>query len=88
MKYILKEPKSKQPTSASYSTIQKACKDVLVPAKLQVFMFISKLLNPFLVKCQTDEPMVMFLAEDLYDMVTKLMNKFEEVSFGFCRFNV
>ena len=31
-------------------------------------------------KYQTDEPMVMFLAEDLYDMVTKLMNKFVKKS--------
>ena len=31
-------------------------------------------------KYQTDEHMVMFLAEDLYDMVTKLMNKFVKKS--------
>ena len=48
IKHVLKEPKSKQPTSASYWTIQKATKDVLVPAKLQVFVYISKVLKPFL----------------------------------------
>ena len=69
-KHLMKEQKSKQPKSASYSTIQKACKDILVPAKLQVFVFISKVVKPFLVKYQTDEPMIMFLAEDLYDMIT------------------
>ena len=80
IKHLLKEPKSKQPKSASYSTIQKPYKDVLVPAKLQVFVFISKVLKPFLVKYQTDEPMIMFLAEDLYDMITKLMHKFMKKS--------
>ena len=80
IKHLLKEPKSKQPKSASYSTIQKACKNVLVPAKLQVFVFISKVLKPFPVKNQTDEPMIMFLAEDLYDMITKLMHKFVKKS--------
>ena len=62
---MLKESKSKQPTSASFSTIEKATKDVLVPAKLQVFVYIAKVLKPFLVKYQTDEPMIMFLAKDV-----------------------
>ena len=67
-KYIqhgLKETKSKQPKSASFSTIEKATKDALVQAKLQVFVYIVKVLKPFLVKYQTDEPMIMLLAEDL-----------------------
>ena len=38
IKHVLKEIKNKLPTSASYSTIQKATKDVLVPAKLHVFV--------------------------------------------------
>ena len=51
-------------------------KDVLVPAKLQVFVHISKVLRPFLVGYQTDKLMIMFLAGDLYDICTKLMHKF------------
>ena len=80
IKHLVKEPKSKQPTSASYITIQNACKDPLVPAKLQVFVYISKVLKPFLVKYQTDEPMIMFLAGDLYDMCWKLMQKYVKKS--------
>ena len=71
IKHVLKEPKYKQPTSTSYSTIQKSTKDVLVPAKLQVFVYISKILKPFLVKYQTDEPMIMFLADDVHVMCGK-----------------
>ena len=74
--HILKEPKSKQPKSASFSTVEKAMKDLLVRAKLQVFVHISKILKPFLAKYQTDKPMIMFLAGDLYDICTKLMHKF------------
>ena len=74
--HVLKQPKSKQPTSASFSTVEKAMKDVLVPAKLQVFVHISKVLKPFLVRYQTNKPMIMFLAGDLYDICTKLMHKF------------
>ena len=80
IKEVLKRSKSKQPTSASFATIAKATKDVLLPAKLQVFVYISKVLKPFLVKYQTDEPMIMFLAEDLFDMCGKLMQKFVKKS--------
>ena len=73
--HVLKEPKSKQPTSASFSTIEKATKHALVPAKLQVFVYIAKVLKPFLVKYQADEPMIMFLEEDLKSMCSKLMYK-------------
>ena len=48
IKHIFKDPKIKQPTSASYSTIQKDTKNVLVLAKLQVFVYISKVLSHFL----------------------------------------
>ena len=80
IQHVSKEPKSKQPTSASFSTIEKATKDVLVPAKLQVFVYIAKVLKPFLVKYKTDEPMIMFLAEDLQSMYSKLMHKFVKKS--------
>ena len=42
MKHVLKEPKSKQPTSASYSTIQKATKDVLVSASYKFLCTFPK----------------------------------------------
>ena len=76
IKEVLKQSKSKQPTSASFATIAKATKDLLLPAKLQVFVYISKVLKPFLVKYQIDEPMIMFIGEDLFDMCGKLMQKF------------
>ena len=89
IQHVLKEPKSKQPTSASFSTIEKATKDVIVPAKLQVFVYIAKVLKLFLVKYQTDEPIIMFLAEDLQSMCSKLMHKFvKKLFFRFSTYNV
>ena len=41
IKEVLKPFKSKQPTSASFVTIDKATKDVLLPAKLQVFRWFK-----------------------------------------------
>ena len=78
----MKEPKSKQPTSASYSTIQKATKDILVPAKIQVFVYISKILEPFLLKYQTDEPLIMYLAEDFHDVWEANTQICKQISFG------
>ena len=43
-------------------------------------MYIAKVLKPFLVKYQTDEPMIMFLAEDLESMCSKFMYKFVKKS--------
>ena len=74
--HVLKETKSKHPISASFTTVQKATKDPLLVAKLQVFVHIAKVLKPFLVKYQNGAPMVMFLGEDPQDTCQKLMDKF------------
>ena len=69
---MLKEAKSKQPTSASFTTVQKATKDPLLVAKLQVLVYIAKVLKSFLLKYQTDAPMMIFLGEDLQDTCQEL----------------
>ena len=43
-------------------------------------MYIVKVFKPFLVKYQTDEPMIMFLVEDLQSICSKLMQKFVKKS--------
>ena len=89
IQHVLKEPKSIQPTITSFSIIEKATKDVLIPAKLQVFVYITKILKLFLVKYQTDEPMIMFLAEDLQHICSKLMHTFVKKSvLRFSRYNI
>ena len=45
--HVLKETKNKHPTSASFTTVQKGTKDPLLVAKLQVFVYIAKVLKPF-----------------------------------------
>ena len=49
-------------------------------AKLPVFVYIGKVLKPFLLKYQTDAPMMMFLGEDLLGTCQKLMQKFVKKS--------
>ena len=43
-------------------------------------MYISKVLQLFLVKYQTNEAVIMFLAKDLHDICWKLMHKFVKKS--------
>ena len=70
----------KRSTSASFTTVQKATKDPLLEAKLQVFVYIAKVLKPFLLKYQTDAPIIMFLGEGLQDTCQKPMQKFVKKS--------
>ena len=68
-------PKSKQPgkgkegQNKSYDRLIEYQKDVLVPLKLQFFEEVAKQLNSFLIKIQTDSPMVAFLIESLKSMI-------------------
>ena len=78
--HVLKETKSKYPTSASFTTVQTATEDPMLVAKLQVFVYIAKVLKPSLLKYQTDAPVMMFLGEDLQDTCQKLMQKFVKKS--------
>ena len=78
--HVWKQTKNKHPICASFTTVQKATKDPLVVAELQVFVYIGKVLKPFLLKYQTDAPMMMFLGKDLQDTCQKLMQKFVKKS--------
>ena len=55
-------------------------KDRLVPAKLEFFCAVPKLLQPFLTNFQTDRPMTPFLCTDLTLVFRSLMRKFIKTS--------
>ena len=78
--HVFKETKSKHPTSASFTTVQKATKDPLLVAKVAGFVYIVMVLKPFILKYQTHAPVMMFLGEDLQDTCQKLMQKFVKTS--------
>ena len=69
-------PKSKIPKIASFSTLRSATKDPLMPAKLQFFVTQANVLKPYLAKYQTQNPMAVFMAEDIYNLVHSLFSKF------------
>ena len=71
-------PKSKIPKSHNFISLQGVTQDLLVPAKLQFFCTIAKVLHPFLEVFQ--RPMLPFMAEYLYDILCTILDKFIEKS--------
>ena len=66
----------KAPTSSSFMTVATACDDTLVQAKLEFFISVAKPLQEFLIKFQTEAPMVPFLGLSLKELLLTLMGRF------------
>ena len=78
-KYVrttLSGPKSKIPVNRSFHNLKEHVLDPLSTAKLQFFITIAKVLTPFLKKFQSEEPMLPFMAEELYTILWTLLEKF------------
>ena len=69
-----KLPKSKRPNSKSFLNLQLAINDLVTPAKLSFFSFVAEILQPFFVKYQTNDPMVPYFHNDLFNIIKKIMN--------------
>ena len=67
-----KLPKYKRPSSKSYANVKAAVEDPMTPAKLTFFSFVAGILQPILVKYQSDKPMVSYMYQDL-KLLRKLM---------------
>ena len=61
--------------SKSYSSMKENLSDKFLPLRLTAFNSIACILEKFLVKFQSDDPMVPYLYSDLYDMIYSLMKK-------------
>ena len=69
-------PKSKVPKIQSFTTIREGVHDPLTPAKLQFFITVAKVLNPFLEKFQTNNPMMPFMRYEMENILKNLMTRF------------
>ena len=72
-------PKSKQPKLNSYVYLKEVIDDVLYPAKLNFFRFFAHLLEPFLLHYQTDNPIALFIHDDLFSLLSSL---FQVIQYG------
>lgn len=61
------------PKTKTFTTVKDAVKDTSTTVKLQIFVSIANLIEPFLRLYQTDHPMLPFLAKGLEVMLRKLM---------------
>ena len=78
IKYWKTLPRSKQPDkeNKSYFTLQEAVENRLMKAKFKFFEMVARNFNSFLVVCQTDHPMVLFLCNDLAFLLMLFIKKF------------
>ena len=65
--------KSVQPSCKSFQTVSESVEYTLTSTELGFFSFIASHIEPFLVKYQTDWPMVPFLYDDLISSCRKLL---------------
>ena len=65
--------KSKRPKSKSYETLKNALQDNFMVPKLHFFAYVANIVEPFLVKYQTDNPIIPFLYFDLKEIIIKLL---------------
>ena len=74
--YLTGFPESKQPQGKSFSILQEAVKDLLIPAKLKFVEFLASKLNRFLQGFQMNQPMVPYLNNVLKEVLNSFMNMF------------
>ena len=63
------------PKTKTCDTVKEACVDLLLPVKLLFAITVAKQVEPFLVKYQSDKPMLPFLVSDLFQMLKGLMER-------------
>jgi len=68
-----KLPKSKRPSSKSYASVLSSVNDAFLTAKLCFFSFLASLVEPFLRKYQSDNPLLPFMYNDLKSLVKSVM---------------
>ena len=68
------------PNNKSFDTVKEGCKCPLMPAKLMVFESVAHQFDEFLVRYQTDRPMVPFLCRDLDTLLRGICQRFVKKS--------
>ena len=79
--------KTLEPTSDSYNSMKERLKDPLLMPKIAFFSDIARILERFLVKFQTDAPMVPFLRsslEEIFHSIGKIILKDEVLTKAHC----
>jgi hypothetical protein len=76
IKKYLADKSGSLPKSFTCQHIKEACNDPLIRAKTQFFISVASVVEPFLRKYQTNNPMVPFLYQDVGGCIRNLMARF------------
>ena len=68
-----KKKKHQRPQGKSYEVVPSAVKEPLIVAKFQFFCFMANMVEPFLVKYQSNAPLVPFMYHDISSLLKSLM---------------
>ena len=60
---------AKDPNEKNYQAVLAAIKDNLISANLNYFSFIVSILQPFLTKYQSDDPLVPLMYDDVSSLI-------------------
>ena len=64
------------PKNKSFEVVEKACTDPMFLVKANIFLSIAQECQPFLIKYQTDKPMLPFVADSLFTTLKHLLQRF------------
>jgi len=73
---ITSGPKSKIPTNSSFQKLIHHCRNPLTSVRQQFFISVAEILQPFLKKFQTNKPIILYLAEELYTLLKTFLERF------------
>lgn len=65
-----------EPKSKSFFVVAESCDDPLFVTKANIFLSIAKEFQPLLEKYQTDMPVLPYFGQDLFKLITDLMDRF------------
>lgn len=68
--------KLKNPKNKSFEILKISASDLLMPAKIACFQSVASIFQVFLLKYQTDKPMLPFLLDDLLELLKNLLVRF------------
>ena len=74
----VKAKKVCRPTTKSFAVVEAWADDPLASAKLAFVASVARIIEPFLKKYQSDEPLITFFYEDILQMIKTLMSLREE----------
>ena len=64
------------PKCKSFSVVRCHLNDKLLSLKLNIFLYVAKIIEPFMIKYQSDKPLVPFLADDIKIVLISLLEIF------------